>query len=36
MVALTMAGVAHEKFGGDTALEMKRNFEGYIEQIRRY
>ncbi len=36
MVALTVAGLAHEKFGGDSALEMKRNFEGYIEQIRSY
>ena len=26
----------HEKFGGDSALEMKRNFDGYIEQIRSY
>jgi len=36
MVALTVAGLAHEKFGGDSAFEMKRNFDGYIEQIRRY
>lgn len=36
MVALTMAGVAHEKFGGDSLLEMKRNFQGYIEQIRSF
>jgi chorismate synthase len=36
MVALTVAGLAHEKFGGDSALEMKRNFMGYIEQIRSY
>jgi len=36
MVALTVARLAQEKFGGDSALEMKRNFLGYIEQIRRY
>ncbi len=36
MVALTVAGLAHEKFGGDSALEMKRNFDGYIEQIRSF
>jgi len=31
-----MAGVAQQKFGGDSALEMKRNFDSYIEQIRSY
>ncbi len=36
MVALTIAGLAQQKFGGDSALEMQRNFAGYIEQIRRY
>ena len=36
MVALTIAGLAHEKFGGDSLLEMKRNYDGYIEQIRSY
>jgi len=36
MVALTLASAAHDKFGGDSALEMKRNFDGYIEQIRRF
>ena len=36
MVALTIAGLAQEKFGGDSLLEMKRNFDGYIEQIRSY
>ena len=36
MVALTVAGLAQQKFGGDSVLEMKRNFDGYIEQIRRY
>jgi chorismate synthase len=36
MVALTIAGLAQQKFGGDSALEMQRNFSGYIEQIRKY
>jgi chorismate synthase len=36
MVALTVAGLAQQKFGGESALEMKRNFDGYIEQIRRF
>ena len=36
MVALTLAGLAHEKFGGDSLLEMKRNYDGYIEQIRSF
>jgi chorismate synthase len=36
MVAFTIADVAQRKFGGDSMQEMKRNFDGYIEQIRRY
>lgn len=36
MVALTIADVAQRKFGGDSAVEMKRNFAGYIEQIRSF
>ena len=36
MVALTVASLAQQKFGGDSALEMKRNFDGYIEQIRSF
>ena len=36
MVALTVAGVAQQKFGGDSVVEMRRNFEGYIEQIRKF
>jgi chorismate synthase len=36
MVALTLARMVQEKFGGDSALELKRNFDGYIEQIRAY
>ncbi|MGB9408401.1 MAG: chorismate synthase [Terracidiphilus sp.] len=36
MVALTIARLAQEKFGGDSALELRRNFDGYIQQIRSY
>ncbi len=36
MVALVLARLAQEKFGGDSVGEMKRNFEGYIEQLRSY
>lgn len=36
MVALTLARCALEKFGGDSLVELKRNFEGYREQIRKY
>jgi chorismate synthase len=36
MVAITLADAAREKFGGDTIAEMKRNFDGYAEQLRRY
>jgi chorismate synthase len=36
MVAVTIASLAQQKFGGDSVLEMKRNFDGYIEQIRSF
>src|SRR6266404_5108557 len=36
MVALTLADALREKFGGDSMGEMKRNFEGYREQLRGY
>jgi len=36
MVALTMARAAIEKFGGDSLEEMKRNWQGYIQQLRRF
>ena len=36
MVALALAGLAQQKFGGDSLVEMKRNFDGYIEQIRSF
>jgi chorismate synthase len=36
MIALTVARLAIEKFGGDSLRELQRNFDGYIEQIRKY
>jgi chorismate synthase len=36
MVALMLARAMREKFGGDSLGEMKRNFEGYREQLRGY
>jgi chorismate synthase len=36
MVALVLAAAMREKFGGDSLGEMKRNFEGYREQLRGY
>jgi len=36
MVALTLAGCALEKFGGDSVKETKRNFQGYLEQLKHY
>jgi chorismate synthase len=36
MVALILAGAMREKFGGDSLGEMRRNFDGYREQLRGY
>src|SRR5687768_15345311 len=36
MVALVVARAMREKFGGDSIGEMKRNFDGYREQLRGY
>jgi chorismate synthase len=36
MVAIVLAQVFLEKFGGDSLLETRRNFEGYLEQVRNY
>ncbi len=36
MVALAVARLLLEKFGGDSLRETKRNYTGYIEQIRAY
>ncbi len=36
MVALTLAKLAIEKFGGDSLREMVRNYQGYCDQIRTF
>lgn len=36
MVALVLAEAMGEKFGGDSLTEMKRNVEGYIQQLARF
>jgi chorismate synthase len=36
MVALTLARCALDKFGGDSLRETKRNFAGYLEQLKNY
>ena len=36
MVALAVARLVVEKFGGDSLRELKRNFDGYCEQIKKY
>jgi chorismate synthase len=36
MVALAFARLVLDKFGGDSLRELKRNYQGYLEQIRTY
>jgi chorismate synthase len=36
MVALVLAQAFLEKFGGDTLIETRRNFDGYIQQVRAF
>ena len=36
MMALVLADAMREKFGGDSLTEMRRNFDGYIIQLREY
>jgi chorismate synthase len=36
MVALTVARLVVEKFGGDSLRELERNYKGYCEQVRAY
>jgi len=36
MVALVLAQAFLEKFGGDSLAETRRNYEGYIEQVRQF
>jgi chorismate synthase len=36
MVAIVLAGAMLEKFGGDSLEETRRNFSGYLEQVRNF
>ena len=36
MVALAFGRLLLEKFGGDSLRELKRNYDGYLEQIRKF
>lgn len=36
MVALVLAGAMLEKFGGDSLEETRRNYDGYIEQLKSF
>ncbi len=36
MVALVLAQALLEKFGGDSLTETRRNFEGYLEQVKNF
>ncbi len=36
MVALVLAAAVLEKFGGDSLAETRRNYEGYLEQVKNF
>jgi len=36
VVAFVVADAFLEKFGGDSLVEIKRNYEGYLEQVQNY
>jgi chorismate synthase len=36
MVSLVLAQATIEKFGGDSLGEMRRNFDGYVQQLREF
>jgi chorismate synthase len=36
MTAMVIAQAMIEKFGGDSLRETKRNFDGYLAQVREY
>jgi chorismate synthase len=36
MVALVLAAAFLEKFGGDSLAETRRNYDGYLRQVREY
>lgn len=35
MLAVVLASAMREKFGGDSLREMRRNYEGYVDELRR-
>src|SRR5947207_1220712 len=36
MLAVVLADAMREKFGGDSLAEMRRNYEGYVDELMRY
>ena len=36
VVAFVVADAFLEKFGGDSLVEIRRNYEGYLEQVKSY
>jgi hypothetical protein len=36
MLALVLAGAMRRKFGGDSLAEMKRSYQGYLDDLRDY
>ena len=36
MVAIVLASAFLEKFGGDSLTETRRNYEGYLQQVKSY
>jgi chorismate synthase len=36
MVALVLAHAFLEKFGGDSLIETKRNYDGYLAQVKSF
>lgn len=36
MLAIVLATAMREKFGGDSLKEMRRNYDAYVEELRRY
>ena len=36
VVAFVVAEAFLEKFGGDSQVEIRRNYEGYLEQVRNF
>jgi len=36
MLAIVLAGAMREKFGGDTMTEMRRSYDAYLDDLRRF